>query len=96
MKGESRRRREARQGKERESRGPDVKRRVLCLIFIFSREITMSATARRKRPPDHEVKNERMKLIGADRDAFLDAVLKPPQPTDKLVAALRHHRRSFG
>ena len=39
---------------------------------------------------------ERMALIGADRDAFLDAVLKPPPPTDKLVAALKRHRRLFG
>ena len=40
--------------------------------------------------------HERMVLIGADRDAFLDAVLKPPAPTDKLVAALKRHRRLFG
>lgn len=33
-----------------------------------------------------------MLLTGADRDAFLDAVRKPPQPADRLVQALRRHR----
>lgn len=36
--------------------------------------------------------HERMTLTGANRDAFLDAVLNPPKPTDKLIAALRRHR----
>lgn len=36
--------------------------------------------------------HERMVLVGADRDAFLQAVLNPPEPTDKLIAALRRHR----
>jgi len=36
--------------------------------------------------------HERMVLVGADRDAFLKAVLDPPEPTEKLVAALRRHR----
>lgn len=36
--------------------------------------------------------HERMTLTGANRDAFLDAVLNPPEPTDKLIAALRRHR----
>ena len=40
--------------------------------------------------------HERMVLAGADRDAFLDAVLNPPEPTDKLVAALRRHRDLMG
>jgi len=40
--------------------------------------------------------DERMVLIGADRDAFLDAVLNPPEPTDKLIAALRCHRDLMG
>ncbi|HKV12712.1 MAG TPA: DUF1778 domain-containing protein [Thermoanaerobaculia bacterium] len=35
--------------------------------------------------------HERMMLIGADQDAFLDAVLDPPKPTKKLLAALRRH-----
>lgn len=39
---------------------------------------------------------ERMVLTGADREAFLDAVLNPPAPTEKLVAALRRHRELFG
>ncbi len=40
--------------------------------------------------------HERMVLTGASRDAFLAAVLNPPQPSDKLVAALRHHRDVVG
>ncbi|MEX2647516.1 MAG: DUF1778 domain-containing protein [Alphaproteobacteria bacterium] len=40
--------------------------------------------------------HERMVLAGADRQAFLDAVLRPPQPTAKLVTALRRHRDLFG
>ncbi len=40
--------------------------------------------------------HERMVLSGADRDAFLAAVLNPPEPTDELVAALKDHRKLFG
>lgn len=40
--------------------------------------------------------HERMVLIGADRDIFLDAVRNPPEPSDKLVAALRRHRDLIG
>lgn len=40
--------------------------------------------------------HERMLLVGADREAFLDAVLNPPEPTDKLVAALKRHRDLLG
>ena len=40
--------------------------------------------------------HERMVLGGADRDAFLAAVLNPPEPTDELVAALKRHRELFG
>jgi|SRR5436305_2481649 len=36
--------------------------------------------------------HELMVLRGADSEAFLDAVLFPPEPTEKLVAALRRHR----
>jgi uncharacterized protein (DUF1778 family) len=36
--------------------------------------------------------HERIMLVGADRDAFLAAVMEPPEPTEKLVAALRRHR----
>lgn len=35
---------------------------------------------------------ERMILSGADRDAFLAAVMEPPAPTVRLVAALKRHR----
>jgi len=37
-----------------------------------------------------------MFLTGADRDAFVDAVLNPPQPRLTLVEALRRHRSLFG
>lgn len=40
--------------------------------------------------------HERMVLTDADSKAFLDAVMNPPQPTDKLVAALRAHRDRVG
>ena len=40
--------------------------------------------------------HERMVLVGADRDAFFDAVRNPPKPTKALVAALRRHRDLAG
>jgi uncharacterized protein (DUF1778 family) len=40
--------------------------------------------------------HQRMTLVGADRDAFLDAVQNPPEPTDKLISALRRHRQLMG
>jgi uncharacterized protein (DUF1778 family) len=40
--------------------------------------------------------HERMLLVGADREAFLDAVANPPEPTEKLVAAFRRHRTVLG
>jgi uncharacterized protein (DUF1778 family) len=39
---------------------------------------------------------QRMVLAGADRDVFLAAVLDPPEPAEKLVAALRRHRDLIG
>jgi len=38
--------------------------------------------------------HERMLLVGADRDAFLAAVMEPPEPTEKLVAALKRRRET--
>jgi uncharacterized protein (DUF1778 family) len=40
--------------------------------------------------------HERMVLTGADRDAFLEAVRNPPEPTDALVVALRRRRDLVG
>lgn len=40
--------------------------------------------------------HERMVLTGADRDVFLDAILNPPKPAPRLVAALKRHRKLFG
>jgi uncharacterized protein (DUF1778 family) len=40
--------------------------------------------------------HERMILTGANRDAFLDALLNPPEPTAALIAALKRHRELFG
>ena len=40
--------------------------------------------------------HERMVLTGADREAFLDAVGNPPQPSERLIAALRRHRDQIG
>lgn len=33
--------------------------------------------------------HQRMILAGADREAFLDALLHPPEPPEKLIAAFR-------
>jgi hypothetical protein len=35
-------------------------------------------------------------LRGADRDAFLKAVLNPSGPADELITGLRRHRELFG
>ena len=40
--------------------------------------------------------HRRMILTGADRDAFLDAVLSPPEPAPKLVKAFRRYRKLMG
>jgi uncharacterized protein (DUF1778 family) len=40
--------------------------------------------------------HERMLLVGADREAFLAAVMDPPAPSEKLVAALARHRTVTG
>ena len=40
--------------------------------------------------------HERMVLSGADREAFFGAVLNPPEPTDKLIKALRRHKSLLG
>jgi uncharacterized protein (DUF1778 family) len=40
--------------------------------------------------------HERMLLTSADKDAFLAALLTPPEPTEALVAALKRHRDLFG
>jgi uncharacterized protein (DUF1778 family) len=40
--------------------------------------------------------HERMVLTGADREAFFEAVMNPPKPPEKLVAALRRHRDLMG
>ena len=40
--------------------------------------------------------HERMLLTGADREAFLEAVTNPPEPTERLIAAFRRHRDLLG
>jgi uncharacterized protein (DUF1778 family) len=40
--------------------------------------------------------HERMVLTGADREAFLLALTNPPEPAEKLIAALRRHRNLAG
>jgi hypothetical protein len=64
----------------------------------------MEFSTRSKRPPPEcDDDAQRMKphparwlLRGADRDAFVEAALNPPEPTDELIAALRRHRELFG
>jgi uncharacterized protein (DUF1778 family) len=36
--------------------------------------------------------HERMELTQADRKLFLEAVLRPPKPSARLIAALTRHR----
>lgn len=40
--------------------------------------------------------HERLILAGADREAFLEALTNPPEPSEKLIAALRRHRDLMG
>lgn len=40
--------------------------------------------------------HERMRLTGADREVFLEAVARPPRPKARLVAALRAHGKLRG
>lgn len=40
--------------------------------------------------------HERMLLTEVDSKAFLDAVMSPPEPTDKLLKAFRAHRDRVG
>jgi uncharacterized protein (DUF1778 family) len=40
--------------------------------------------------------HERMMLTGADREAFFAALMKPPEPSEALIAALRRHRDLMG
>lgn len=40
--------------------------------------------------------HERMVLTGADREAFFKALVNPPEPSEKLINALRRHRDLMG
>lgn len=40
--------------------------------------------------------HERMLLVGEDRNVFLEALMTPPEPTEKLVAAMRRYRKVVG
>ncbi|GIK97811.1 MAG: DUF1778 domain-containing protein [Xanthobacteraceae bacterium] len=40
--------------------------------------------------------HERLVLTGADREAFFEALMNPPEPSEKLIAALRRHRELMG
>jgi uncharacterized protein (DUF1778 family) len=40
--------------------------------------------------------HQRMVLSGADRDAFLAAIRRTPDPSPRLVEALKRHRHLFG
>jgi uncharacterized protein (DUF1778 family) len=40
--------------------------------------------------------HERLVLTGADREAFLEALMNPPEPSEKLIGALRRHRDLIG
>ena len=40
--------------------------------------------------------HQRMVLSGADRNSFLAAIGRTPDPSPRLVEALKRHRRLFG
>ncbi len=40
--------------------------------------------------------HERLMLADADREAFLEAFMNPPEPSETLIAALRRHRDLMG
>jgi uncharacterized protein (DUF1778 family) len=40
--------------------------------------------------------HQRMVLSGADRDAFLAAIDRSPDPSQRLIKALKRHRHLFG
>jgi uncharacterized protein (DUF1778 family) len=40
--------------------------------------------------------HQRMVLLGADRDVFLAAISREPNPAPRLVDALKRHRHQFG
>jgi uncharacterized protein (DUF1778 family) len=40
--------------------------------------------------------HQRMVLSGADRDAFLAAAVRNPDPSPRLIEALKRHRHLFG
>ena len=68
---------------------------MICRIVILAKEVHV--TVRRKQPADRDLEQERheperMVLVGADKEAFLEALLNPPEPTERLVAAMRRHR----
>ena len=40
--------------------------------------------------------HDRLVLVGADRDAFLEAVANPPKPTKALIEAARRYNQAYG
>ena len=72
---------------------PAAKQAIQCAMAIMGPDACDLAYEAARRVLDE---HERMVLSGADRDAFLAAVLNPPEPTDRLVAALKRHRELFG
>jgi len=40
--------------------------------------------------------HQRLVLTGADRDAFFNALMNPPEPSERLIAAMRRHRDLVG
>jgi uncharacterized protein (DUF1778 family) len=40
--------------------------------------------------------HDRLVLVSADRDAFLEAVANPPKPTKALVEAARRYSETYG
>jgi len=53
-----------------------------------------AASSKKPASPQREFKTQR--LQGADRDAFIAAIERKPEPAPRLVRALRQHRRLLG
>jgi uncharacterized protein (DUF1778 family) len=53
--------------------------------------VASAQSAARQVIQDHEI----LKLTARDREVFVQALLNPPQPTDKLRQAVRRYKEAF-
>ena len=53
--------------------------------------VASAQSAARQVIQDHEI----LKLMARDREVFVQALLNPPKPTDKLRQAVRRYKEAF-